>query len=105
MKEMEQQGQLKRVALLAFSEFGRRVKENASRGTDHGAAAPVFVCGGQVQAGVKGKYPSLTDLDDGDLKFHTDYRRIYAALLKDWLKVDPLPILGDGHKPLELFTA
>ncbi len=67
---------------MTFSEFGRRVKENASQGTDHGAAAPLFVIGGKVKSGAIGKHPSLTDLDrEGDLKHHTDFRRVYATVL------------------------
>ena len=64
-----------RVRLMTFSEFGRRVKENGSRGTDHGAGSCLFVAGPSVKGGVVGKHPSLADLDDGDLKFHTDFRR------------------------------
>jgi uncharacterized protein (DUF1501 family) len=75
-----------RVATLVFSEFGRRVQENSSRGTDHGAAAPVFVLGSQVRAGLIGKHPDLADLDDGDLKHHTDFRAVYTTLLTDWLQ-------------------
>src|SRR5262249_37358792 len=74
-----------RVRLLTFSEFGRRVQENGSRGTDHGAASCLFVAGPSVKGGVVGKHPSLADLDAGDLKFHTDFRRIYATLLDGWL--------------------
>ena len=82
-------GQADRVALLTFSEFGRRVAENASPGTDHGAAAPVFVVGPVAQAGLVGAHPSLDDLDDGDLKHHTDFRRVYATLLETWLGCPP----------------
>ncbi len=67
-----------RVRLMTFSEFGRRVKENGSRGTDHGAASCLFVAGPSVNGGVVGKHPSLADLDDDDLKFHTDFRRVYG---------------------------
>ena len=64
---------------MTFSEFGRRVQENGSRGTDHGAASCLFVAGPSVKGGVVGKHPSLADLDDGDLKYHTDFRRVYAT--------------------------
>jgi uncharacterized protein (DUF1501 family) len=83
-----------RVRLMTFSEFGRRVKENGSRGTDHGAASCLFVAGPSVKGGVLGKHPSLADLDAGDLKFHTDFRRVYATLLDGWLGCDSKPVLG-----------
>jgi uncharacterized protein (DUF1501 family) len=98
-------GQADRVSVITFSEFGRRVAENASAGTDHGAAAPLFVVGPVAEAGLIGAHPSLEDLDDGDLKHHTDFRRIYAAVLQDWLALPAAPILGDGFEPLELFKA
>jgi uncharacterized protein (DUF1501 family) len=96
-------GQADRVALLTFSEFGRRVQENASQGTDHGAAAPVFVAGPLAKAGLIGAHPSFDDLDDGDLKFHTDFRRVYAAVLGDWLGCKPETVVGKGFDPLPLF--
>jgi uncharacterized protein (DUF1501 family) len=93
-------GQLKdsknadRVAVMTFSEFGRRVQENDSRGTDHGAASCLFVAGPKVKGGVVGKHPSLSDLDAGDLKHHTDFRRVYATLLDGWLGCDSNAVLG-----------
>ncbi len=83
-----------RVRLMTFSEFGRRVKENGSRGTDHGAASCMFVAGPSVKGGVVGNHPSLSDLDDDDLKFHTDFRRVYATLLDGWLGCDSKAVLG-----------
>ena len=71
----------KNVVLMAYSEFGRRVKANASQGTDHGTAGPVFVAGGPVKGGFYGDEPSLTDLDNGDLKATTDFRDVYYELL------------------------
>ena len=97
-------GNDRRVRLMTFSEFGRRVKENGSRGTDHGAASCLFVAGPSVQGGVVGKHPSLSDLDADDLKFHTDFRRLYATLLDDWLGCDSKAVLGakwDHVKALE----
>jgi uncharacterized protein (DUF1501 family) len=91
-----------RVATLTFSEFGRRVQENASQGTDHGAAAPVFLVGPATKPGLCGAHPSLNDLDDGDLKFHTDFRRVYATLLADWLDCAPAPIVGPGYDSMAL---
>ena len=87
-------GHDRRVRLMTYSEFGRRVKENNSRGTDHGAASCLFVAGPSVQGGVVGKHPSLSDLDADDLKFHTDFRRLYATLLDDWLGCDSKAVLG-----------
>jgi uncharacterized protein (DUF1501 family) len=83
-----------RVRLLTFSEFGRRVQENGSRGTDHGAASCLFVAGPSVKGGVVGKHPSLADLDADDLKFHTDFRRVYATLLDGWLGCDSKAVLA-----------
>lgn len=76
-----------RVLTATFSEFGRRVDENGSLGTDHGAASQMFVAGPVATPGVIGKHPSLTDLGEGDLKFHTDFRSVYATLLRNWLQV------------------
>jgi uncharacterized protein (DUF1501 family) len=83
-----------RVRLLTFSEFGRRVQENGSKGTDHGAASCLFVAGPSVKGGVVGKHPSLADLDADDLKFHTDFRRVYSTLLDGWLGCDGKAVLG-----------
>jgi uncharacterized protein (DUF1501 family) len=96
-------GQGDRVSILSFSEFGRRVQENASQGTDHGAAAPVFVVGPVSKPGLVGKHPSFDDLDDGDLKFHTDFRSVYAALITDWLNVPAEPVVGSAFKATPLF--
>jgi uncharacterized protein (DUF1501 family) len=93
-----------RVRLMTFSEFGRRVQENGSRGTDHGAASCLFVAGPSVKGGVVGKHPSLADLDADDLKFHTDFRRVYATQLDGWLGCDSKAVLGtnwDHVKELE----
>ena len=102
-KDLADAGQADRVAVLTFSEFGRRVAENASAGTDHGAAAPLFVVGPVKKAGLVGAHPKLDDLDDGDLKHHTDFRRVYASLLQDWLGIPAAPVVGDGFAPLDLF--
>jgi len=83
--DLKQQGNFDRVLLITFSEFGRRLVENANGGTDHGAAAPMFIVGGAVKPGLFGKYPSLSDLDYGDLKFNTDFRSVYGTLLDQWL--------------------
>ncbi len=83
-----------RVMLLTTSEFGRRVAENGSAGTDHGSAEPFFVIGSGVKGGAYGRRPSLTDLDNGNFKYTTDFRSVYATLLRDWLRGDVTAILG-----------
>ncbi|ORB85268.1 hypothetical protein B1987_17345 [Mycobacterium kansasii] len=88
------------VVVLAYSEFGRRVAANASQGTDHGTAGPVFVAGVPVNGGYYGDQPSLTDLDRGDLKFTTDFRDIYHELLVHTLATDPTPSVGTGPTSL-----
>jgi uncharacterized protein (DUF1501 family) len=94
-----------RVMMMTFSEFGRRVEQNASGGTDHGAAAPMFVIGGGVKAGVFGQHPSLTDLDQGDLKYNTDFRSVYATILQQWMDTPSKPILGQQFKVMPMIKA
>jgi uncharacterized protein (DUF1501 family) len=102
--DLRAQGNLQRVLLMTFSEFGRRVTENASGGTDHGAAAPLFVIGDKVKAGLLGRYPSLApqDLFEGDIKYTVDFRSVYASVLEGWLKTKSTPILGRPFEPLQL---
>jgi uncharacterized protein (DUF1501 family) len=102
--DLQAQGNLRRVLLMTFSEFGRRVAENASGGTDHGAAAPMFVVSDKVSAGLLGTYPSLApqDLFEGDLKFTVDFRSVYAGVLENWLKTRSEPILGRKFEALQL---
>lgn len=88
------------VLTMTFSEFGRRVEENANRGTDHGTAAPMFLVGGGVKGGIYGDHPSLTDLDFGNLKWHTDFRSVYATVLERWLGVPSAQVLGSGFDTL-----
>lgn len=83
-KSMKHHGLWDEVVVMSYSEFGRRVKENGSKGTDHGTAAPHFLLGGKVKGGLYGTYPSLEDLDNGDLKYSVDYRRLYQELLTNW---------------------
>ncbi|UMB69007.1 DUF1501 domain-containing protein [Mycobacterium paraterrae] len=90
----------KNVVLMAYSEFGRRVKANASQGTDHGTAGPVFVAGAAVKGGFYGDEPSLTNLDHGDLKATTDFRDVYYELLSETLRTDPAPSVGTGRRSL-----
>lgn len=102
--QLEADGTADRVTTLVFSEFGRRVQENGSGGTDHGTAAPMFLIGNQVQPGLHGKAPSLTDLDNGDLKFTTDFRSVYATLLNDWFATNPKAILNRDFESLPLIA-
>jgi len=94
-----------RVAVLCFSEFGRRVQENGSQGTDHGTAGPVFVAGPAVRAGLVGATPKLLDLKDGDLRSGIDFRQVYATILMDWLGLPAKPSLGGNFERLPLFRA
>jgi uncharacterized protein (DUF1501 family) len=87
------------VVLMTFSEFGRRVAENASGGTDHGSAAPLFVVGSGVKGGYYGDEPGLTDLDDGNLRFTTDFRSVYATVAEGVLGVDQGAVLEGGSFP------
>jgi len=93
-EDLVAQGNEGRVLTMVFSEFGRRVKQNASQGTDHGTAAPMFLMGPMVRPGVIGHHPSLTDLDQGDLKYGIDFRSVYASILGDWMRADPAKVLG-----------
>ena len=102
MEDLNRRSQQDRVLVMMFSEFGRRLQENASRGTDHGAAAPMFLAGGRVPTGLIGEHPRLDDLDQGDLKFHTDFRAVYAGALEQWLGVESAPILGGAFVPVRL---
>jgi uncharacterized protein (DUF1501 family) len=104
-KDMAERGHKDRLLMMTFSEFGRRAKENGSKGTDHGSAAPMMLVGGKVKAGVVGKHPSLTDLEMGNLKHHTDFRQVYAAVLDNWLGVSSKEVLGKEFEKLELFKS
>lgn len=96
--DIEGQGLADNVILIAFSEFGRRVNENGSDGTDHGTAGPMFALGNSIQGGVHGQLPSLTSLDgNGDLIFTVDFREVYAEVLDTWLGVNSRDILGDTY--------
>jgi uncharacterized protein (DUF1501 family) len=101
--DLKQNNKLNDVMVMTFSEFGRRVKQNASGGTDHGTANNVFLIGGNLKRPkVINEAPNLKDLDDGDLKFSVDFREIYASLLRDWLKTDDMAILGKRFAGLGL---
>lgn len=92
------------VLVMTFSEFGRRVQQNGSNGTDHGTAAPLFLFGSGVAGGVYGDHPSLTDLDGGgNLRHHTDFRAVYATVLQHWFGVEAAVVaelLGTAFDPL-----
>ena len=106
MQDLDNIGRQDDVVLMSFSEFGRRVKENGSAGTDHGTAEPMFVVGSSVRGGLYGTYPSLEDLDEnGDLKFSADFRSVYAGLLQDHLGTDPAPILAGSFDPVAVIKS
>ena len=88
MDDVKRMGKEREVAMMMFTEFGRRVEENGSLGTDHGTATPMFLVGHDVKGGFYSKHPSLTDLDDGNMKMTTDFRRVYATVIKEWLGYD-----------------
>ena len=88
---------------MTFSEFGRRVQENKSLGTDHGTAGPVFLAGSPVKGGLTGDAPDLSDLVDGDLKVQLDFRSIYASILDQWLGIESTDVLGEKFEQLSLF--
>ena len=95
---------LDRVLVMTISEFGRTVKENGRRGTDHGEAAPIFMAGGKLKSGLVGSHPSLTDLDNGAMKFHTDFRRVYATVLDKWLGFESRAILDRQYESLDMLN-
>ena len=103
--ELDATGDRNRVVSLAFSEFGRRVQQNASGGTDHGCAGPSFVFGDAVTPGLIGKHPSLTDLNKGDLKFGIDFRSVYTDLLEGWMKLDAKAALGKRYPSAGILRA
>ena len=112
--DLEAIGRADQVSLMMFSEFGRRVAENASLGTDHGVAGPMFMLGKGVKGGIYGEHPSLTDLDmaegaggmGGDLKMTTDFRSVYATMIKEWMGVDDTKsILKSSFPTLGVFGA
>jgi uncharacterized protein (DUF1501 family) len=103
--DLDQSGEADRVLVLIFSEFGRRLAENGSGGTDHGSAAPIFLVGRHVQAGLHGPYPNLDDLVNGDPRHAVDFRRVYSTLLGQWLGVPSAAVLGEPFAPLPVLDA
>ena len=104
-KDLKKQENDDRVVMMTFSEFGRRVEQNASGGTDHGAAAPMFLFGKNLKPGIFGAHPSLTDLDSGDLKFKIDFRSVYATVLQNWLDAPSKPVLGGQFPTMPILRA
>ena len=102
--DMKRQENEDRVLMMTFSEFGRRVQQNASGGTDHGTAAPMFFFGKAVRPGVVGAQPSLTKLDGGDLIHQIDFRQAYTTVLQNWLETPGKPVLGQQFKPLPILN-
>jgi uncharacterized protein (DUF1501 family) len=103
MDEMQAIGKANKVTVMVFSEFGRRVSENASAGTDHGAAAPMFVAGGRVAGGLLGSNPDLANLDRGDLKWQVDFRQVYATVLDQWMGADSETVFGRKFEHVKVF--
>ena len=99
--DLEQMGAGDHVLTLAFSEFGRRVHENANGGTDHGTASEMFLLGKPVKGGLYGEYPSLANLEAGDLKYTTDFRAVYATVLDRWLGTNSEIVLGRRYEDLK----
>jgi uncharacterized protein (DUF1501 family) len=97
MEDIARIGRADDVAVMMFTEFGRRVEENGSLGTDHGTATPMFLFGKHVKGGFYGQPPSLTDLDDGNLKMTTDFRRVYGTAIKEWLGYDDAETVLKGR--------
>jgi uncharacterized protein (DUF1501 family) len=100
--DLKAQGNAGRVLTMVFSEFGRRVAQNASGGTDHGTAAPMYFVGDMVRPGLLGDHPSITRLDQGDLVFNVDFRCIYAAIIEDWMGADSTAILGGAYRKAKI---
>jgi uncharacterized protein (DUF1501 family) len=99
--DLEDHGVDKDVMLMTFSEFGRRVAQNNGNGTDHGTAEPLFIVGSAVTGGIYGDYPSMTNLDSGDLKFTVDFRNVYSTVLDRWLSADSQQVLGSKFDHLK----
>jgi uncharacterized protein (DUF1501 family) len=100
--DLKAQGNDSRVTTMCFSEFGRRVGQNGSNGTDHGTAAPMFMFGPKVQGGFHSRHPSLNSLDNGDLKYTADFRSVYAEVLDKWLTAKSKDVLGGSYRHLRV---
>jgi uncharacterized protein (DUF1501 family) len=102
-KDLAARGHKDRLLIMTFSEFGRRAKENGSKGTDHGSGAPMLLVGGKVKPGLVGNHPKLEDLDMGNLKFDIDFRQVYASIAEKWLGVKAKEVVGD-FKPVDVLA-
>lgn len=102
MDDLRRDGLAERVLLMTISEFGRTLAENGRRGTDHGAAAPMFLAGGRLKPGLIGAHPDMRLLDNGGLRYQIDFRRVYATVFERWLGLDSRAILGERFEPLDL---
>ncbi len=104
-QDLAQHNRAQNTVTMTWSEFGRRAGQNASDGTDHGSAEPMFIVGGPVKGGFYGDMPSLANLDAGNLRFTTDFRSVYATLLDRWLQADADALLGAHFDRLGFITA
>ncbi|HEX5654372.1 MAG TPA: DUF1501 domain-containing protein, partial [Chitinophagaceae bacterium] len=101
VKDLKDQNRFGDVMLFTFSEFGRRVEQNASSGTDHGTANNMFLVSGALkQKGILNPMPDLSDLNEGDLKYNVDFKNVYATVLKKWLNADDQKILNGKYSPM-----
>ncbi len=103
--DLEKMGKADQVAMMSFSEFGRRVHENGSAGTDHGTSLPMFLIGGNIKGGIYGNNPDLTTLDQGDLRMQTDFRSVYASVIRHWLGADPSKVLDGSFSDIQFTLA
>jgi uncharacterized protein (DUF1501 family) len=101
LQDLKNQGRDKDVLIMTFSEFGRRVQENGSGGTDHGAAAPLFIAGGSTRGGVYGANPDFHNLVDGDIRYNLDFRQVYGTILDRWLGATSSQVLGSAYTPVD----
>ncbi|MCH2668664.1 MAG: DUF1501 domain-containing protein [Gammaproteobacteria bacterium] len=104
-KDLKAHGRDKNVVIMTWSEFGRRVKANASGGTDHGSAGPMFLVGTPVKGGLYGERASLTDIHKNNLKFTTDFRQVYSSVLENWLGAPAEIVLGARYEHIPFFNA
>jgi uncharacterized protein (DUF1501 family) len=104
ISDLKSSGTLDNTLILVFSEFGRRVEQNASNGTDHGTANNIFLFGTKLRKkGIINELPDLSDLDQGDLKYKIDFRDVYATILSKWLETDSAKILNGNFPGMDFF--
>jgi uncharacterized protein (DUF1501 family) len=100
-KDLDRMGKADKVAVMTFSEFGRRVAENGSAGTDHGTSLPLFLIGGGIKGGIYGNNPDLRNLENGDLRMQTDFRSVYASVIQNWLGADPSKVIEGSFNNIQ----